>query len=67
MTEKIEKQLELLNFSDTCSLLHISKGTLRKLEIPYLKIRRRILFRKNDIEQFIEENMRGGKNDSKYK
>jgi excisionase family DNA binding protein len=59
MKEILEKPLELLSFAETCSLLKISKGLLRAVDIPHVRIRRRVLFRRSDIEKFIEENMRG--------
>jgi hypothetical protein len=64
MRDDIQNQSEILSSAETCLFLRISKGTLRKLKIPYLKIRRRVLYRKTDIEKFIEENLKGENNDS---
>lgn len=49
---------EILNIRQVCRYLKINRGTLRKLKIPYLKIRRRILYRKRDLEIFVLDNMK---------
>jgi len=48
---------EILTTKEICQYLRISKGTIRKLGIPCLKIRRRVLYRKSDLEKFILKNL----------
>jgi hypothetical protein len=55
---------EIMNIKEVCKFLKISKGTLRKLNISYIKVRRRVLYRKMDIEQFILKNTKEVKYDS---
>ena len=52
---------EILNTIEVCSYLRISKGTLRKIKIPHIRIRRRVMFRKIDIEQFVLNNLKDQK------
>jgi excisionase family DNA binding protein len=51
-----EKQTtpEVLDRKEAAQYLSISKGTLDKLEIPFIQVRRRVLYRKADIDQFLE-------------
>lgn len=49
---------ELLTRDEVMKYLKISKGTLLKLmkqkAIPYIKFERKVLFRKRDIDKFLE-------------
>jgi hypothetical protein len=54
---------EIMTIKETCKFLRISRGTIRKLNIPHLKIRRRTLYRKCDIEIFLLNNMKDCKNE----
>ena len=49
---------EILTIKEACKYLKICEGTIRKLGIPSLKIRRRVLFRKSDLEKFIIANLK---------
>ena len=48
----------LLTRKELMDYLRIKQGTLRKLmlrnEFPYFKLERRVLFRKNDIDKWLE-------------
>jgi excisionase family DNA binding protein len=48
----------LLTRSELMEYLKIKQGTLRKLmlrnEFPYFKLERRVLFRKSDIDKWLE-------------
>jgi excisionase family DNA binding protein len=49
---------ELLSREELMEYLKISKGTLYKLmkrkAFPYIKLERKVLFRKEDIDKFLE-------------
>ncbi|MFX0200147.1 MAG: helix-turn-helix domain-containing protein [Candidatus Hodarchaeota archaeon] len=51
--------MELLNVKETANLLRISHYTLRAWifarKIPFVRIGRRILFRRSDLEKLVEE------------
>ena len=53
---------ELMSIKAVCSYLRISKGTLRKLPIPRIHIRRRILYCKSELLTYIKENTKENKN-----
>ena len=52
---------ELLTKKDVLELLKISTATLdrimKKKEIPYIKLERKVLFRKSDIDKFLESRL----------
>lgn len=52
---------ELLTKGEVQKYLKISHGTLDKLmkqkEIPYIKLERKVLFRKSDIDKFLESRL----------
>jgi excisionase family DNA binding protein len=52
---------EIMDAKEVCAYLKICKGTLQKLNLPVIIVRRRRLFKKSQIDQFIEENTKGGK------
>jgi hypothetical protein len=53
---------EILDIKAACAFLKISKGTLKKLPIPRIKIRRRVLYQKSAILNFLHENTKGREN-----
>ncbi len=52
---------ELLTRDDVMDYLKISKGTLYKLmkqkAFPYIKLERKVLFRKKDIDEFLDSKL----------
>jgi len=54
-------EIELLTVAQILELLHISRATLyRHLKagaLPHVKLGRRVLFRKADVEKFINSNL----------
>jgi len=54
-------KIELLTRKEVMRLLRISHGTLDVLmknkEIPYIKLKRKVLFRKKDIDEFLESKL----------
>ena len=52
---------ELLSRDELMDYLKISKGTLYKLmkqkAFPYIKLERKVLFRKKDIDEFLESKL----------
>ena len=52
---------ELFTKKDVLELLKISTATLdrimKKKEIPYIKLERKVLFRKSDIDKFLESRL----------
>ncbi len=52
---------ELLTRNDVMDYLKISKGTLYKLmkqkAFPYIKLERKVLFRKKDIDEFLDSKL----------
>jgi hypothetical protein len=61
--ENFHTKNEILNAKEVRELLRISKGTLNKLPIPKISIRRRVLYKKSDIIKFITENTNEVKNE----
>ena len=57
----------IMKVSDVLQYLKISRGILMKLPIKKLKIRRRTFYRKEDIDQFILDNLIEVKYDFKSK
>jgi hypothetical protein len=49
---------EIMSIKQACNYLKISKGTLKKLPIKRIHIRRRILYSKSALTLFIKENTR---------
>jgi len=51
----------LLTKDELVAYLRISKGTLRKLMLqrafPYIKLQKKVLFRKDDIDKWLESKM----------
>ena len=49
-----------LNNEDASRILHISRRTLAKMRndgaIPYIKVRRRILYEASDLQSYIQSN-----------
>ncbi|MDR0475112.1 MAG: helix-turn-helix domain-containing protein [Treponema sp.] len=54
---------ELLTRKEAAVYLRICRSTLDTLVIPRIKIRRRVLFRRSDLNQWLDQNMqiKGGK------
>jgi len=52
--ETIKGTSEVLSRKQAAEYLSISKGTLDKLEIPRIKVRRRVVFKKADIDLWLE-------------
>ena len=52
---------ELLTRDEVMDYLKISKGTLYKLmkqkAFPYIKLERKVLFRKKDIDEFLDSKL----------
>jgi len=48
---------ELLNRKEAAAYLRICKTTLDKLKIPRVKIRHKVIYRKQELEQWLEKNM----------
>jgi excisionase family DNA binding protein len=50
---------EILTKKEVCDYLRISESVLNKLmksgELPFIKFERRVVFRRSDIEKFLEE------------
>ena len=50
---------EILTKEEACNYLKVSRGVLEKYmkngELPYAKLERRVLFRKKDIDAFLEK------------
>ena len=52
---KITQQTsEILSRREAAEYLKISRGTLDKLDVPHIQIRRRVVYRKVDIDQWLE-------------
>ena len=45
---------EILSRREAAEYLKISRGTLDKLDVPHIQIRRRVVYRKVDIDQWLE-------------
>lgn len=58
-SKKMER--EYLTKEEASELLRISRPTLDRMikrkEIPYIKLGRRVLFRKKDIDEFLESKL----------
>jgi predicted DNA-binding transcriptional regulator AlpA len=50
-----QKQSDVLSRRQAAEYLSISKGTLDKLDIPCIHIRRRIIYRQADINRWLEK------------
>jgi len=48
--------LELLTRKEAAAYLRICKSTLDKLLIPRIRVRRRIFYRKSQLEQWLVQN-----------
>ena len=52
---------ELMSLAELLEYLKISRTTLHKLmksrQIPFIKLNRRVLFRKQDIDRFLESKL----------
>lgn len=52
---------ELLTKGELRNLLKISRGTLdlmmSRKEFPYIKLKRKVLFRKKDVDEFLESKL----------
>jgi len=48
---------ELLNRKEAAAYLRICKTTLDKLKIPRVKIRHRVIYRRKELEKWINDNM----------
>ena len=48
---------ELFDRKETAHYLRICKTTLDNLPIPRIKIRRRVLYRKPDLDQWLDQNI----------
>jgi excisionase family DNA binding protein len=52
---------ELMTKAEVMEYLRISRGTLDKLmlkhELPFVKLEKKVLFRKRDIDRFIEKHL----------
>jgi hypothetical protein len=53
---------ELLDRKETAKYLRICKSTLDNLMIPRIKIRHRVLYRKSELEKWLDQNtqIKGG-------
>jgi predicted DNA-binding transcriptional regulator AlpA len=51
---------DILSRKQAAEYLVISKGTLDKLSIPRIQIRRRIVFLKSDIDKWLDSRKTGG-------
>ena len=51
---------DVLSRKEAATYLSISKGTLDKLLIPKIQIRRRIVYRKADIDAWLESQKTAG-------
>jgi predicted DNA-binding transcriptional regulator AlpA len=47
---------ELLDRKETAKYLRICKSTLDNLMIPRIKIRRRVLYRRSELNQWLDQN-----------
>jgi hypothetical protein len=56
---------EIMDIKSLCKYLKISRGTLSKLPIKKIHVRRRVLFQKSAVLEFLNENTKGIKNESK--
>ena len=58
-----EENISLLTSEQVCDFLKISRRTLSRLtkenSLPYYRNGRRLLFNRNDIEQYLKDNYRG--------
>ena len=56
--EDMEQRIlpELLNRQEASSYLRICKTTLDKLKIPRIKIRHKVIYRKQELEQWLINN-----------
>jgi len=48
---------ELLNRKEAAAYLRICKTTLDKLRIPRIKVRHKVIYRKQELEQWLVNNM----------
>jgi hypothetical protein len=51
----ISTQSDLLTRKQSAEFLRISLGTLDKLDISYVRIRRRVFFKKLILERYLED------------
>jgi len=58
--ETIKGASEIMSRKQASDYLSISKGTLDKLKIPRIKVRRRIVFKKADIDLWLESQKTAG-------
>lgn len=61
MQNNFEIKQQLLSVSETAKVLNVSTGTLRawilaRKNLPFCKVGRRVLFKIEDIETFIQQN-----------
>ena len=61
------ERLELISPNEAAKLLHIKKQTLavwrcaKRHALPYVKVGRRVLYRRKDLERFVEKNVHAGR------
>lgn len=55
MNNMYEVDSPLLNQDEAAKYLHISRNTLRSLGLPQTRIRHRLFFRKDILDQYIKE------------
>ena len=48
---------ELLDRKEAAGYLRICKNTLDKLSIPRIKVRRRVIYRRLDLDRWLTENI----------
>jgi excisionase family DNA binding protein len=64
LSKSIAQQLtrQYLDTEEACSVLHISERTLyeikREGELPFIPLRRKMLFRASDIQQYLESRLK---------
>jgi len=52
----LNNSMVFLSIKQVCNYLQICRNTLRKLPIPKIQIRRRVLYQKAAVLNFIREN-----------
>ena len=61
MTTTNQTSKEVMSRKEAAAYLCIGKSTLDKLDIPKIKIRRRVLFKKDAVDKWLSQQGKKGK------
>jgi len=55
------KTSDVLSRKEAAAYISVCKGTLDKLDIPKIQIRRRVVYKKADIEEWLDSQKNSGR------